>query len=209
MSEPDIYLGRTIRNGSVELQSLIGGGGMGRVYRGVDLNLGRTVAVKILHPQSQNMAAAKHYFDREAHATAKLFHPNIIQIFDRGQEPDGTLYFMMEYVAGRNLADVLEQEFPLAPDRVVRVLAQILTALEVAHNVGIVHRDLKPENIMLQDIPGNPDFVKVLDFGVAKAPGDDVAGPMTVAGLVMGTPHFMSPEQALGHDIDPDRKSVV
>ncbi|MDX9719829.1 MAG: protein kinase [Myxococcota bacterium] len=203
MTEQDPLLGRTIRGGTIELQAVIGGGGMGRVYKGVDVNIGRVVAIKVLHTQNQNNDAAKHYFDREAHATGKLWHPNIIQIFDRGCEPDGTLYFVMEYIPGRNLADILEAEFPLAAERVVRILTQILTALEVAHSVGIIHRDLKPENIMLQDLPGNPDFVKVLDFGVAKAVEFDAAGPMTMAGLVMGTPHFMSPEQALGHDIDP------
>ncbi|OIP29876.1 MAG: hypothetical protein AUK47_26545 [Deltaproteobacteria bacterium CG2_30_63_29] len=195
-------LGRSIRGGTIELQSVIGDGGMGRVYKGVDRNLSRIVAVKVLRPEHQSMETAKVYFEREARSASKLWHPNIIQIIDFGAEEDGTLYLVMEYVPGRNLADILDKDFPLPAERTVRILSQLLTALEEAHNQGVIHRDLKPENIMLQDIPGNPDFVKVLDFGVAKAMEQDAAGPMTMAGLVMGTPHFMSPEQALGHEID-------
>lgn len=201
MSRPDPLIGRTLR-GSIVLESAIGDGGMGRVYKGIDTRLSRVVAVKVLRPDHKDVETARVYFEREARAASQLWHPNIIQIIDFGYEDDGTLYLVMEYVPGRNLADVLEQEFPLSTARIVRILAQLLTALEEAHRRGIVHRDLKPENIMLQDVPGNPDFVKVLDFGVAKAVGVDAAGPMTIQGLVMGTPHFMSPEQALGHEID-------
>ncbi len=201
-SESDPFVGRLIRDDRIQLQDLIGGGGMGRVYRGVDRVLGRIVAVKILHPEHQGTEAARVYFEREARAASKLWHPNIIQIIEYGAESDGTLCLVMEYAPGRTLADVIEQDFPLPTERSVRILTQILTALEVAHNAGIVHRDLKPENIMLQDVPGNPDFAKVLDFGVAKAMELDAAGPMTMAGMVMGTPHFMSPEQAYGRDTD-------
>ena len=203
MSDVDPFLGRTIANGRIQLLEVIGGGGMGRVYKSLDKQLSREVAVKVLHPEHQSIETAKVYFEREAQSASKLNHPNIINIIDFGEEQtDGTLYLVMEYVQGRNLADLIEEEFPLSTERIVRITNQILMALEQAHYYGIIHRDLKPENIMVQEVPGNPDLVKVLDFGVAKAIEVDAAGPMTIQGLVMGTPHFMSPEQALGHEID-------
>ena len=187
----------------MEILSRLGDGGMGQVYKARDRRLDRIVAVKMLHPDQEEESTSLYYFNREARASSKLSHPNIIQILDFGVEDDGTRYLVMEYIPGLSLADVIEQDFPLGPRRVANIIAQLLAALEAAHAQSIVHRDLKPENIMLRDVPGNPDFVKVLDFGIAKAiDHTQSVGPITQRGLLMGTPHFMSPEQILGHGVD-------
>src|SRR5690606_22970473 len=127
MNEPDPLIGRTIRRGTIELQELIGDGGMGRVYKGIDTRLSRTVAVKILRPEHQSIDTARVYFEREARAASKLWHPNVIQIIDFGVDDDGTLFLVMEYIPGKNLADVLEESYPLPAERIVRILTQVLT----------------------------------------------------------------------------------
>lgn len=192
-------IGRRIRNGGIELESVIGVGGMGCVYLGRDLTLGRPVAVKAMHPELMDRPGVRQSFKDEAVAATCLWHPNIIQILDLWDEPDGTSYLIMEYAPGGTFADVIEKEFPLSTPRIVRIIGQILTGLQAAHEEGLIHRDLKPENIMLHDLPGNPDFVKILDFGVAKR-----MEQMTESReAVTGTPHFMSPEQASGKKTDP------
>lgn len=204
MTGQDPLIGSSLHGGTIVLQKLLGVGGMGRVYKGVDTRLNRSVAVKILQPEHLESDEASIYFEREARAASQLWHPNLIQILDFGREDDGTLYIIMEFIPGVSLADIIDDEFPIPPDRVIRIASQILTGLEAAHAAGIIHRDLKPENIMLQDLPGTQDFVKILDFGIAKALNspDQKAGPLTQQGLLVGTPQFMSPEQALGHELD-------
>ncbi len=215
----DPLLGRTIA-GKFVLDQRLGAGAMGAVYRARQTALEKTVAIKVMHGELARdpMFAAR--FHREAKAASRLDHPNSIRILDYGQDPDGLLYIAMEYLDGRDLAYVLEREFPLPSARIVDVLSQALGAVAVAHDLGITHRDLKPENIMVlrrrTDDGVDIDVVKVCDFGIAKlveagdATGSEAGagaaqpqrGKLTTAGLVIGTPAYMSPEQGRGEAID-------
>jgi serine/threonine-protein kinase len=174
---------------------------MGRVYRAEQTNLGRTVAVKIIHPHlvgEENTAAR---FITEARAASRLNHPNSVGIIDFGKSPDGQLYLVMEFLRGRDLARVTYEDGPLAFRRIVDVLKQTLAALAEAHTQNIIHRDLKPENIILEPTRSGGDFVKVVDFGLAKMRETKQRG-ITSPGIVCGTPEYMSPEQARGDDLD-------
>src|SRR6185369_11366847 len=166
--------GRVIA-GNFRIDGLIGSGAMGNVYKAEQLSLGKQVAVKVLHPHLMGDEKLVARFKREAKSASLLNHPNSIQIIDSGQDADGTLYIAMELLAGRDLAQVIRDDFPLPLSRVVRVMAQVLSALDEAHTQGVIHRDLKPSNIMLVERRGEKDFVKVCDFGIAKAtnPDDD------------------------------------
>jgi hypothetical protein len=189
-------VGRTI-NDAYLVQELIGVGGMGRVYRAIQINLGRPVALKLLRPALASEATVVQRFHREARACSRLHHPNVIQVLDFGQTEDGALFIVMEYVPGRSLLGLLEDEAPLAEPRAVHLAAQILAALAEAHREGIVHRDLKPDNVMVESRSGEPEFVKVLDFGIAKLHDPDTdGGQLTRTGALCGTPNYMSPEQA-------------
>jgi serine/threonine-protein kinase len=141
-------------------------------------------------------------FQREARAASRLNHPNSIAVLDFGAAEDGTLYMAMEFLAGRDLSRVISQDWPLPEARIIRIGAQILSALAEAHAQGIIHRDLKPENVMVEARRDEPDFVKVLDFGIAKITVGADEPKLTAVGLVCGTPEYMSPEQARGADLD-------
>ncbi len=196
--------------GRYRIETHLGDGGMGSVYRAFDREQQQTVAVKVLKPrliESQDRVAR---FRQEARALRLLKHPNSVRIFDSGRTPQGTLYFVMEYLEGYNLADMLDKRGPLTWQSAFKIGTQILRALREAHEIGIVHRDLKPENIFLCNARREGcHFVKVLDFGLAKviesAPG---LGPSiepavrTQAGYVFGTPRYMSPEQARSQPLD-------
>src|SRR5512133_1123929 len=198
----DPLVGQTL-NGTYLIQRKIGSGGMGEVYRALHTKLDAPVAVKIVKPALLGHPAMVHRFQREARAACRLRHPNVVAVTDFGQTADGTLFMVMEYVAGRSLAQVIAEEAPLAERRVVHIGAQILSALVEAHANQILHRDLKPENVMVEARRGAPDFVKVLDFGIAKVLAAQAsASTLTQAGLVCGTPGYMSPEQLRGGDID-------
>src|SRR5512133_1463373 len=198
----DPWLGRTV-NGKFRIEGLVGQGGMGRVYRARHLALDRPVVLKMLHKAYSSDAQVVQRFQREARAASRLDHPNSIAVLDFGEAEDGTLFMAMEYLSGRDLARIIADEFPLGEARIVRIGAQMLSALAEAHAQGIVHRDLKPENVMVEPRRGEPDFVKVLDFGIAKITAPGANEPkLTQAGLVCGTPEYMSPEQARGADID-------
>jgi serine/threonine protein kinase len=202
VNAPDSNLGRTI-GGKYRVDTLIGRGGMGRVYRATDLTLDRPVAVKMLEAgllEDSNMARR---FQREARAATRLSHPNSVAILDFGQTDEGVPFLAMEFVAGRSLTRVVAEEFPLAHERVVRIVAQILAAVGEAHAHGVFHCDLKPENVMIVSRRDERDSVKVLDFGVAKMvdPGPGLT-KLTQAGTVTGTPGYMSPEQARGEALD-------
>ncbi len=202
----DTLLGRTIA-GKYVIDSFVGGGAMGAVYKAKHLALNKIVAVKVMHKEGGFGTTFAERFKREAQAASKLDHPNSLRVLDYGQEPDGLLYITMEYLAGRDLGHVIDNEWPLSPQRSVNILAQALAALQVAHEMGVVHRDIKPENMMVLDAvddEGHPtDLVKVCDFGIAKSADEGREGrKLTTEGLVVGTPDYMSPEQARGEDVD-------
>jgi serine/threonine protein kinase len=192
--------------GNFRVEKLIGAGAMGNVYKCEQLSLGKAVAVKVLHPHLINDEKLVMRFKREAKSASLLNHPNSIQIIDSGQDSYGTLYIAMELLNGRDLAQVIRDDFPLPLPRIVRVMSQVLAALEEAHLQGVVHRDLKPSNIMLIERRGEKDFVKVCDFGIAKAQGmdakEDRSTMLTIQGLVCGTPEYMAPEQARAEPLD-------
>jgi eukaryotic-like serine/threonine-protein kinase len=199
--EADPLLGRVI-SGKFRVERALGQGAMGRVYLAEQTNLGKQVAIKVLHAAMAGDAALEKRFQREAKSASALSHPNIVQTIDFGKE-EGMLFIAMELLAGRDLGKVIRAEWPFTPERLAHIVGQVLGALEEAHDKGIVHRDLKPENIVLLDVRGE-DFVKVCDFGIAKvaAERDGDGSAITMAGMVCGTPEYMSPEQARGDDLD-------
>ena len=193
----------TVVNGKFRIEALLGQGGMGRVYKTRHLTLDRPVVLKMLHRGFSGDPAVAERFHREARAASRLDHPNSIAVLDFGRAEDGTLFMAMEYLAGKDLARVIAEEFPLGDARIIRIGAQILSALAEAHARGVVHRDLKPENVMVEARRDEPDFVKVLDFGMAKiSDAGRSEQRLTQAGLVCGTPEYMSPEQAQGRELD-------
>ena len=197
----DKFVGKTLPGG-YHILDLISVGGMGRVYRAEQSALGRTVAVKIIHPHLLSDENSALRFITEARAASQLNHPNSIAVFDFGRTDDGQPYLVMEFLRGKDLARVAYEEGPLAFTRIVDVLRQTLAALSEAHDLGIVHRDLKPENIILEPLRRGGDFVKVVDFGLAKLRADAQAPSVTSPGIVCGTPDYMAPEQGRGDPID-------
>jgi serine/threonine-protein kinase len=201
--EVDEYVGKTLAK-KYRVEALIGEGGMGKVYRSRQLALDKPVVLKVLRQSLLSDERTVARFQREAKAASRLNHPNSISILDFGQAEDGSLFIAMEFVPGQDLHQILSREWPLPESRVVRIVSQVLSALSDAHGAGVIHRDLKPENIMVEQRRNDADFVKVLDFGIAKitdSTGDD--GPaLTRAGFVCGTPEYMSPEQARGAQLD-------
>ncbi len=196
----DPLIGTTLPGGYVILE-LVGVGGMGRVYRAEQKALGRTVAVKIVHPHLLGDENASARFITEARAASRLNHPNSVGVIDFGKN-GGQLYLVMEFLRGRDLARVAYEDGLLAFTRIIDVLCQVLAALDEAHHLGIIHRDLKPENIVLEPMRSGGDFVKVVDFGLAKMRAEAVATNITLPGLVCGTPDYMAPEQGRGDPID-------
>jgi serine/threonine protein kinase len=190
------FVGRTI-GGRYRMMRVIGEGGMGTVYAGEHIEIGKSFAVKILHPAYSRQRDLVERFRREARAASRIGHPNIIDVTDFGTTEEGCAYFVMEQLDGIDLADVLSHERRLDPTRACQIAIQICRALEAAHEAGVIHRDLKPENIFLVARDGQADFVKVLDFGIARSVGQD-SRRLTNPGIAMGTPEYMAPEQALG-----------
>lgn len=202
--EGDEYIGKLIAQ-KYRVEALIGEGGMGKVYRATQVALDKPVVLKVLRQSLLSDERTVARFQREAKAASRLNHPNSISIIDFGQADDGALFIAMEYVSGRDLHQILSREWPLPEGRVIRLAAQVLSALQDAHAAGVIHRDLKPENIMVEPRRGGEtDFVKVLDFGIAKIQdaGADDGPALTRAGFVCGTPEYMSPEQARGAQLD-------
>jgi serine/threonine protein kinase len=197
----DKFVGKTLPGG-YHILDLISVGGMGRVYRAEQSALGRTVAVKIIHPHLLSDENSALRFITEARAASQLNHPNSIAVFDFGRTDDGQPYLVMEFLRGKDLARIAYEEGPLAFGRIVDVLRQTLAALSEAHDLGIVHRDLKPENIILEPLRRGGDFVKVVDFGLAKLRADAQGPSVTSPGIVCGTPDYMAPEQGRGDPID-------
>lgn len=200
--EGDEYVGKTIAH-KYRVEALIGEGGMGRVFRARQIALDKVVVLKVLRATLLSDERTVARFQREAKAASRLNHPNSISVLDFGQAEDGALFIAMEYVSGQDLHQILSREWPLGEGRVVRLVSQVLSALSDAHGAGVIHRDLKPENIMVEQRRNEPDFVKVLDFGIAKITDTQDDGPaLTRAGFVCGTPEYMSPEQARGAQLD-------
>ncbi|HEY6034270.1 MAG TPA: serine/threonine-protein kinase [Kofleriaceae bacterium] len=196
----DPLLGRELDGRYLVIQKL-GQGGMGAVYRGTQLGLGREVAIKVVSAHLVTEPDVVKRFLREAKLASRLTHPNAVAVLDFNQTADGLFYLVMELVSGRTLDRVFEEEHALRAERIVRIGTQVCDALEGAHALQIVHRDLKPSNIMILD--RGRDLVKVLDFGLAKSVApDQTTTTMTNAGALLGTPAFMPPELALGEPCD-------
>ncbi|WP_381796161.1 protein kinase [Streptomyces niveus] len=198
------YAGGSVAGGRYQLRDLLGEGGMASVYLAYDAALDRQVAIKTLHTELGREQSFRERFRREAQAVAKLSHTNIVSVFDTGEdELDGSLmpYIVMEYVEGQPLGSALQsdiQQYGAMPaDRALKVTADVLAALETSHEMGLVHRDIKPGNVMMT----KRGVVKVMDFGIARAMQSGVTS-MTQTGMVVGTPQYLSPEQALGRGVD-------
>ncbi|HEX4458159.1 MAG TPA: protein kinase [Polyangia bacterium] len=202
VSEADPLIGRLVGQ-KFRIDRMLGAGAMGRVYLAEQTNLGKQVALKVLHNAMAGDAQLAKRFYREAKSASMLSHPNILQIIDFGDD-GGLLYIAMELLTGRDLYHVIKAEWPFPMERIGHIGGQILGALDEAHAKGVVHRDLKPENVMLLDVRGESDFVKVCDFGIAKIASerDGEGSAITMAGMVCGTPEYMSPEQARGDALD-------
>ncbi|CAN5915491.1 hypothetical protein BH11MYX3_BH11MYX3_35540 [soil metagenome] len=204
-SADELYLNQVLNN-RFKVESKIGEGGFGAVYRGVQLATGRKVALKLLHPEmtkDENLVAR---FRREGMVLCNLRDAHTITTYDFDQTPDGTLYIAMELLEGKSLHQIFHEQAPLEWKRVFKILTEMCSSLSEAHAQGIVHRDLKPENIYLESRPGNPEFVKILDFGIAKVMRGDSIDPqspqLTATGQTLGTLEYMSPEQLMGKQLD-------
>ncbi len=184
------------------ITSKLGEGGMGAVYLGEHVKMGRKSAIKVMSQSMANDADAIARFNREAANAARINHPNVCAIYDFGETDDGVIYLAMEFIEGEVLTDLIQREGALDPARAVAILKQTADALQAAHDLGIVHRDLKPDNIMIGTGRDGSDVVKVVDFGIAKAMGGEEGQNVTKTGLVVGTPEYMSPEQLSGDVLD-------
>jgi len=188
--------------GSYRLLQLLGEGGMGWIYLAHHLRIGRRVAIKMLRPELASDPVAVRRFFAEARAVNRINHENIVEIYDFVHNEHGFTYLVLELLVGRDLLTLIESERGVALVRAVDVMAQVARALAAAHDAGVVHRDLKPENIFLTEHADGDDFVKLLDFGIAKLLCAGSSPRLTRAGTAVGTPNYISPEQALGAEVD-------
>jgi serine/threonine-protein kinase len=185
--------------GNYRVVRRLSAGGMGEVYLAEHRSLNRPYAIKLIHPELAADQTNRKRFEREIRAVARLTHWNTIEIIDYGHAPDGTFYYVMEYVEGLNLRELVDRYGPVNPGRVVYLLRQVCAALAEAHAAGLVHRDIKPGNVMLTELAGLADVVKVLDFGLVQnvVPSED-DDTLTRTGMAVGTPGYIAPEQAAG-----------
>ncbi|MBX3247615.1 MAG: serine/threonine protein kinase [Myxococcales bacterium] len=192
----------TVVAGKYRVRRVLGVGGMGTVYKAENMTVGRTVALKLLHPHLADDGVALARFQREARVAASVDHPHVVEVLDLGIDELGAPYFVMEYVRGKSVAQVLAASGPMPWERASRIIGQVLAALHAVHLRGVVHRDLKPENVLLTTVDGREDFVKVLDFGIAafveSVMESGASSELTPTGRTMTTPQYASPEQLLG-----------
>jgi serine/threonine protein kinase len=197
-------IGQTLAN-RYKIESRLGEGAMGAVYRAKHVKVGRVFAVKVLHPRLLEEHKTLQRFEREAELAGRLRHPNVIGVVDVGETPDGLRYMVMDFAEGPDLATLLPQA-PFPPERVINIVRQLLEGLFHAHEAGLIHRDFKPENVIIEKDRHGNDVPRIVDFGIAilREGGDstDSPGRLTTNGLVLGTPHYMAPEQAVADPID-------
>lgn len=198
--------------GRYRLKEKLGSGGMGDVFLAEHRLMKRPCAIKVIRPDKSTDARAIARFEREVRATSRLTHWNSISIFDYGRTEDGKFYYVMEYLSGLSLQELVKKKGPMSPGRVVFLLKQICNALIEAHGIGLMHRDIKPANLMVTELGGTFDVVKLLDFGLAKPIVDSLEQnqdtDLTAVGSLTGSPLYMSPEQAIG-DVQPDQRSDI
>ncbi len=187
------------------IEGMLGQGGMGSVFRGEHVRTGRKVAVKLLDERFLSNASVVQRFGREARAASAIQHPGIVEVLDLDQTRNGIPFLVMEFLPGYALSTRIETKGRLSLDETMDIMAQLLDALDAAHEHGVVHRDLKPDNIILTPRKRRSDLLKILDFGISQK-SDERASNLTVAGTVLGTPHYMAPEQAMG-DAGVDRRA--
>ena len=198
--------------GQYRLKEKLGSGGMGEVYLGEHVMLRRQCAVKLIRPDQAGDPTNLQRFEREVKAMATLTHWNTVEVYDYGHAEDGTFYYVMEYLPGLSLQELVERHGPLPPERTVHFLRQVCCALQEANGIGLIHRDIKPSNVIACERGGISDVAKLLDFGLVQCFGmGKDAGKLTVQGVILGSPPYMSPEQALGRtnlDVRTDIYSV-
>jgi tRNA A-37 threonylcarbamoyl transferase component Bud32 len=197
---PDPLIGVTL-DGRYRIEKVLGQGGMGLVYKATHVVLNKALAIKVLRSEVTRDEQVLTRFQREAQSASAIGSPHICDVSDFGTLPDGATYFVMEFLNGPSLSGAIEEQRPMETNRILHVARQLCDALGAAHERGIVHRDLKPDNVHLVKQGNKKDFVKVLDFGIAKV-GGAADKKLTQAGQVFGTPHYMSPEQCAGRDVD-------
>ena len=188
--------------GNYRLQQLIGEGGMGWIYQAHHLRIGRRVAIKMLRPELASDPVVLRRFFAEARAVNRINHENIVEVHDFVHNEHGYTYLVLEFLVGRDLLTLIESDSGVPLASALDIMAQVARALGAAHEAGVVHRDLKPENIFLTDAADGGDFVKLLDFGIAKLLCAGSSPRLTRAGTAVGTPNYISPEQALGAEVD-------
>lgn len=193
----------TLLAGRFQILEKIGEGGMGAIYKAVHTRMDRVCAIKLMTSLSHENEAALARFNREAKMASRIDSRHAVAIYDFGEAEGGIPYLAMEFIDGKPLSHILLREKTLSVERVVHITSQIARALTKAHELGIIHRDLKPDNIMITNRDGDKDFVKVLDFGIAKTVTEEAQDNLTKTGYILGTPIYMSPEQLSGDQLDP------
>ena len=204
-ADPAAALVGTVLAGRYEVIKKLGEGGMGTVYVGKHTTIGKKSAIKVLSSEFAHKKDLVDRFLQEAKAASMISQENVVEITDFGDTPDGSVFFVMEFLAGEDLSDTVKDNGPMSWDRVKPIMLQICSALQAAHDAGIIHRDMKPENCFRIKRGTNEDFIKVLDFGIAKVTSEEGEGGgkgLTRTGMIFGTPEYMSPEQAQGQKVD-------